>query len=231
VHGSGAVPRVTPATRTSKAAVAIGDPKGRRFSIWGAPEHPLVAAAAPGWPGGLKAKKMPQCPPVHRGRVRRKSFGVEPPATGGGGCRSPRRNTQQRARACIRRTHHRHAALPMRGGGAGEFIAPAWVGVKASRQGGGIRMGSKGNARYSCELVDYTGEAMGMKLQGAGGGGGRRRARKNAGVYGVTHPPCKAAGGIAPQVLRQDRRRLTFFWGGAERRRSHLWSVVTEIGA
>ena len=64
-----------------------------------------------------------------------------------------------------------------------------------------------------------TGEATGMKLQGVGGGR-RRRARKTAGVCGVIHPPRKAAGGKAPQ----DRRRLTFFWGGAERR-SHLWSL------
>ena len=63
-----------------------------------------------------------------------------------------------------------------------------------------------------------------MKLQGAGGGGGRRRARKTAGACGVTHPPRKAAGGIAPQ----DRRRLTFFWG-AETRRSRLWSLKSVL--
>jgi hypothetical protein len=60
---------------------------------------------------------------------------------------------------------------------------------------------------------------MGMELQGAGGG--RRRAHKTAGACGITHPPRKAAGGKAPQ----DRRRPTFFWGGAETRRSRLWSL------
>jgi hypothetical protein len=43
-----------------------------------------------------------------------------------------------------------------------------------------------------------TGEAMSMKLQGAGGG--RRRARKTAGACGIIHPPRKAAGGKAPQA-------------------------------
>jgi hypothetical protein len=49
----------------------------------------------------------------------------------------------------------------------------------------------------------------------------RRRARETAGACGVTHLPRKAAEGKAPQ----DRRRLTFFWGGAEIRRSRLWSL------
>jgi hypothetical protein len=61
----------------------------------------------------------------------------------------------------------------------------------------------------------------------AGGGGwGDRRAHKTAGVCGITHPPrSKAAGGKAPQ----DRRRLTFFWWGAEIRRSRLRSLKSVL--
>jgi hypothetical protein len=58
-------------------------------------------------------------------------------------------------------------------------------------------------------------------------GGGCRRARGTAGACGMTHPPRKAAGGKAPQ----DRRRLIFFWGGAEMRRSRLWSLKSVLDA
>jgi hypothetical protein len=65
-----------------------------------------------------------------------------------------------------------------------------------------------------------------MKLQGAGGGEDAGEPVKLQGFAGShTYLPCKAAGGIASQ----DRRRLTFFWGGAERRRIHLWSLKSVL--
>jgi hypothetical protein len=63
-----------------------------------------------------------------------------------------------------------------------------------------------------------TGEAMGIKLQGVGGGGTGEPIELQGLAGSHTRPPRKAAGGKAPQ----DRRRLTFFWGGAEIRRSRL---------
>jgi hypothetical protein len=64
-----------------------------------------------------------------------------------------------------------------------------------------------------------------MELQGVGGGGTGEPINKTAGACWITHPPRKAAGGKAPQ----DRRRPTFFWGGAEIRRSRLRSLKSVL--
>jgi hypothetical protein len=67
---------------------------------------------------------------------------------------------------------------------------------------------------------------MGIELQG-GGALQARRDHRTVRACGVIHPPRKAAGGKAPQ----DRRRLTFFWGGVEIRMSCLWSLKSVLDA
>jgi hypothetical protein len=70
----------------------------------------------------------------------------------------------------------------------------------------------------------------GGKGHGTAGSGGARR-RRPRGTSGYLRGRTPAPQGRRRQAPQDRRRRLTFFWGWAEIRRSHLWSLKVMLDA